>query len=197
MEAIRAQGRRGGSSAVMARPRSLVTARGQRVLSTTASSFANRLSPNNNADQRRLSSTHVGTYHPSMKIGRSVSVETPPFKKLLAANRGEIATRISRGAAELGIQTCGIYSHEGKTAARTRPALDRASPIEPEPTLHLEPAGDFSRSNRGRWRDLVPTHGFSSRRTGSTLVLYCRPVGGRTANVTPSPWVSRTSSFVN
>ena len=37
-----------------------------------------------------------------------------PFTKLLAANRGEIATRICRGAAELGIQTAGIYSHEGK-----------------------------------------------------------------------------------
>ncbi len=38
----------------------------------------------------------------------------PPFQKLMAANRGEIATRISRGASELGIATVGIYSHEGK-----------------------------------------------------------------------------------
>lgn len=37
----------------------------------------------------------------------------PPFFKLLAANRGEIATRINRAAAELGISTAGIYSHEG------------------------------------------------------------------------------------
>lgn len=37
-----------------------------------------------------------------------------PFTKLLAANRGEIATRICRAAAELGIQTAGIYSHEGE-----------------------------------------------------------------------------------
>jgi hypothetical protein len=37
----------------------------------------------------------------------------PPFKKLLAANRGEISTRINRAAAELGICTAGIYSHEG------------------------------------------------------------------------------------
>jgi hypothetical protein len=37
----------------------------------------------------------------------------PPFHKLLAANRGEIATRINRAAAELGILTAGIYSHEG------------------------------------------------------------------------------------
>lgn len=38
----------------------------------------------------------------------------PPFTKLLAANRGEISCRISRAAAELGIMTAGIYSHEGK-----------------------------------------------------------------------------------
>jgi hypothetical protein len=37
----------------------------------------------------------------------------PPFHKLLAANRGEIATRINRAASELGIITAGIYSHEG------------------------------------------------------------------------------------
>ena len=65
-------------------------------------------------DQKRMSSTHVGSQHPSMSISKSVTVEQPPFRKLMAANRGEIATRISRGAAELGIQTVGIYSHEGK-----------------------------------------------------------------------------------
>jgi pyruvate carboxylase len=43
----------------------------------------------------------------------SVNVAIPPFKKLMAGNRGEIATRICRAAAELGIQTVGIYSHEG------------------------------------------------------------------------------------
>lgn len=37
-----------------------------------------------------------------------------PFKKILAANRGEIATRTMRGSAELGVRTAGIYSHEGK-----------------------------------------------------------------------------------
>jgi pyruvate carboxylase len=49
-----------------------------------------------------------------MAPGKSVTVSEPPFKKLMAANRGEIATRISRGASELGIQTVGIYSHEGE-----------------------------------------------------------------------------------
>jgi hypothetical protein len=41
----------------------------------------------------------------------------PPFHKILAANRGEIATRINRAASELGIQSAGIYSYEGELAA--------------------------------------------------------------------------------
>lgn len=42
------------------------------------------------------------------------SSTSPPFQKLMAANRGEIATRIFRAATELGIPTTvGIYSHPG------------------------------------------------------------------------------------
>lgn len=41
-------------------------------------------------------------------------IEAPPFKKLLAANRGEIATRIMRASSELGIASAGVYSYEGK-----------------------------------------------------------------------------------
>ena len=35
-----------------------------------------------------------------------------PFKKIFAANRGEIAIRIFRAATELGLRTVAIYSHE-------------------------------------------------------------------------------------
>jgi pyruvate carboxylase len=45
---------------------------------------------------------------------RSVNVSEQPFQKLMAANRGEIATRINRAASELGISTVGIYSLEGE-----------------------------------------------------------------------------------
>ena len=38
----------------------------------------------------------------------------PPFKKILAANRGEIATRIMRACSELGVASAGIYSHEDR-----------------------------------------------------------------------------------
>ena len=37
-----------------------------------------------------------------------------PFDKVMAANRGEIATRILRAASELGCGTVGIYSREGE-----------------------------------------------------------------------------------
>ena len=36
------------------------------------------------------------------------------MKKLLAANRGEIAIRIMRAATELGLRTATIYSHEDR-----------------------------------------------------------------------------------
>jgi hypothetical protein len=48
-------------------------------------------------------------------MGGAGTIGSAPFKKLLAANRGEISTRITRAASELGIQTAGIYSHEGTT----------------------------------------------------------------------------------
>jgi len=52
---------------------------------------------------------------PGVAPTRTEGMPPPPFGKLLAANRGEIACRIMRGAAELGINTAGIYSHEGKS----------------------------------------------------------------------------------
>src|SRR5262245_64172580 len=40
----------------------------------------------------------------------------PPFKKLLVANRSEIAIRVFRSAHEWGIRTVAIYSHEDRFA---------------------------------------------------------------------------------
>ena len=44
----------------------------------------------------------------------SVAHSPPPFKKIMAANRGEIATRILRASAEVGSRSVAIYSHEDR-----------------------------------------------------------------------------------
>lgn len=81
-----------------------------RVASTVASSSSSAVH-----QQENLRSFH--TFHTpdggEPKSSVKVLGKEAPFRKLLAANRGEIATRIVRGAAELGISTAGIYSHEG------------------------------------------------------------------------------------
>src|ERR1700686_4086396 len=44
------------------------------------------------------------------------------FKKLLIANRGEIAIRIARAASELGIATAAVYSADDATSLHVRKA---------------------------------------------------------------------------
>jgi len=48
--------------------------------------------------------------------GATAPRRSPPFRKLLVANRSEIAIRVIRAANELAIQTVAIYSHEDRFA---------------------------------------------------------------------------------
>ncbi len=58
-------------------------------------------------------------------------VNIKPFKRVLVANRGEIAIRVFRALSELGITTIGIYSKEDKYAIfRTR--ADESYPLNPD-----------------------------------------------------------------
>lgn len=66
---------------------------------------------NRNLSIKRFNSTTNTTTTPH-EIPNA-AIDNPPFKKLLAANRGEIATRIMRASSELGIASAGIYSYEG------------------------------------------------------------------------------------
>ncbi|MDP9469035.1 MAG: hypothetical protein M3P32_09915, partial [Chloroflexota bacterium] len=54
----------------------------------------------------------------------------PPFRRLLIANRGEIAIRVMRACRELGIETVAVYSDADADALHTRLA-DRSERIGP------------------------------------------------------------------
>jgi len=55
---------------------------------------------------------------------------TPPFRRVLVANRGEIAIRIIRACRELGIEPIAVYSDVDRNAPHVR-ASDRAERIGP------------------------------------------------------------------
>jgi pyruvate carboxylase len=72
------------------------------------------------------------------------------FRKLMAANRGEIAIRIFRSAHELGIRTVAIYSHEdrfGSHRSKADEAYEIGKPGEPiRSYLNIDAIVDLAKS---------------------------------------------------
>ena len=65
----------------------------------------------------------------------------PPFRRLLIANRGEIALRIIRACRELGVEPIAVYSDADAGARHVR-AADRAIRIGPGPATESYLRGD-------------------------------------------------------
>ena len=92
----------------------------RRTITPSASLSSATLSRSTPDGPRRFKSAEPMVADNDFSTAASVVTEAPgglfedrPFKKIMAANRGEIATRIMRASAELGVPSVGIYSHEG------------------------------------------------------------------------------------
>lgn len=98
------------------------------------------------------------------------------IKKILIANRGEIAVRVIRAAREMGIRTVAVYSDADAEALHTSLA-DEAVPLgAPEPSLSYLDIGKIIAAAKATGADAIhPGYGFLSER--AEFSEACRDAG--------------------
>src|SRR6516162_2823734 len=100
-----------------------------------------------------------------------------PIRKLLAANRSEIAIRVFRSAHELGIRTVAIYSHEDRFALHRFKADEAYAVDKPgEPIrAYLDIAGIVALAKEHEVDAIHPGYGFLSE--NPRFAQACRDAG--------------------
>jgi len=89
------------------------------------------------------------------------------FKRILVANRGEIAVRVMRACRELGIETAAIFSEADRTAMHVREA-DYALPVGPSPAAenYLQTEKIIAAARAVGAEAIHPGYGFFSENAG-------------------------------
>src|SRR5580658_5606661 len=87
------------------------------------------------------------------------------FKKLLIANRGEIAIRIARTAAEMGVATVAVFSEDDALSLHVK-AADAAIPLSGTgPAAYLDGARICAAASEAGCEAIHPGYGFLSEST--------------------------------
>lgn len=106
-------------------------------------------------------------------------MEVKKFKKVLVANRGEIAIRVFRALSELGIGSVAVYSKEDRYAL-FRTKADEAYPLNPDKgpvDAYLDIPKIIRIAKEKRWMRFIPDTDFYRRirslpKPAGKMILY-------------------------
>ncbi len=110
------------------------------------------------------------------RVAAAPAGEEPPFKKVLIANRGEIALRVILACKELGIQTVAVYSEADRNALHVRFA-DEEVCIGPAPSAksYLNIPNLIAAAEITGAEAIHPGYGFLSE--NAHFIEVCQTVG--------------------